>query len=30
MIPSIEDNQTFKVNGIGLTKTGIIGIGKRV
>jgi hypothetical protein len=28
MIPSIEDNQTFKVNGSGLTKTGIIEIGK--
>jgi len=30
MIPGIEDNQTFKVNGIGLIRTGIIGIGKRV
>ena len=29
MIPGIEDNQTFKVNGFGLTKTGIIRIGKR-
>jgi hypothetical protein len=30
MIPDIEDNRTFKVNGFGLIKTGRIRIGKRV
>jgi hypothetical protein len=30
MIPGIEDNQTFKVNGTGLIKIGIIEIGKHV
>jgi hypothetical protein len=30
MILDLEDNQTFKVNGFGLIKTGIIEIGRRV
>ena len=30
MIPGIEANQTLKVSGIGLIKTGIIEIGKHV